>query len=260
MLEAINLYKSYPAAGQKGKGTNAVNGVDLVLEDRMTYALVGESGSGKSTLSKMLTGLLPPTSGDVLLDGKSIFSLGRKESRLRFTQMQMVLQDSKSALDPRFTVYGSIAEPIRNLLNVPKQRERQMVAELMNKMELPDSLMNRRPNELSGGQQKRVCIARAISVSPQLVIFDEAMSGLDVIVRKSILELLKRLQEESGFTYLFITHDIDVALYIADRILVMKEGKLAERVCYTGSIECFKHPYSRMLLDSLLPEYLGQNA
>lgn len=259
MLEAKALNKTYYISGEK-RLVRAVNGVDFVLRDRESCALVGESGSGKSTLSQMLMGLLPPTSGDVLLDGKSLFSMSGREKKQKFTRMQMVLQDGKSALDPRFTAYDSIAEPIRNLMNVPRKQERQMVEELMNQMDLPPELMSHHTNELSGGQQKRVCIARAISVSPQILIFDEAVSGLDVIVRKSILELLKKLQKEHGYTYLFITHDIDVALYIADRIMVMKEGKIIENVRYSGDIGCFSHPYSRLLLKSLLPEGAKQHA
>ena len=236
------------------RSIHAVDGVDIVLKDRESYALVGESGSGKSTLSRLLMGLIPPTSGDVLLDGTNLFCLNGREEKQRFTRMQLVLQDSKSALDPRFTVYDSIAEPIRNLLNVSRKRETEMVEALMRQMDLPPTLLCSCSHELSGGQQKRVCIARAIAVSPQIVIFDEAVSGLDVIVRKSILELLKRLQTEHGYTYLFITHDIDVALYIAENIMVMKEGKIVDSVRYTGDTGCFKHPYSRLLIDSLLPE------
>lgn len=262
MLEAKTLYKNYYIPGENGRKRliHAVNDVNLILRDRGSYALVGESGSGKSTLSQMLMGLLPPTSGDVLLDGESLFSLSGREKKQNFTRMQMVLQDGKSALDPKFTVYDSIAEPIRNLLSVSRRREREIVEELMCQMDLSSELLRRRANELSGGQQKRVCIARAISVSPQILIFDEAVSGLDVIVRKSILELLKKLQKEHGYTVLFITHDIDVALYIADRIMVMKEGKIVESIRYAGDLGCFTHPYSRLLLDSLLPENIGIQA
>ena len=256
MLEAKALYKDYCVMDEKNakRSIHAVDGVDIFLKDRESYALVGESGSGKSTLSRLLMGLIPPTSGDVLQDGTSLFCLSGKMAKQRFTRMQLVLQDSKSALDPRFTVYDSIAEPIRNLLNVSRQREAEMVEALIRQMDLPPTLLRCRSHELSGGQQKRVCIARAIAVSPQIVIFDEAVSGLDVIVRKSILELLKRLQTEHGYIYLFITHDIDVALYIAENIMVMKEGKIVDSVRYTGDIGCFKHPYSRFLIDSLLPE------
>ncbi len=256
MLEAKALHKNFSVKGENRvkKTIRAVDGVDIVLKDRGTYALVGESGSGKSTLSRLFMGLIPPTSGDVLLDGESLFSMYGKQAKQRFTRMQMVLQDGKSALDPQFTVYDSIAEPIRNLLNVSRQREIKIIEELMIQMDLSPELLCRRAHELSGGQQKRVCIARAIVVSPQILIFDEAMSGLDVIVRKSILKLLKRLQAEHGYIYLFITHDIDVALYIAENIMVMKNGKIVESVRYAGDTGCFRHPYSQLLLESLLPE------
>ena len=256
MLEAKALYKDYCVRDEKNakKLIHAVDGVDMVLKERASYALVGESGSGKSTLSRLLMGLIPPTSGDVFLDGTSLFCLSGRDAKQRFTRMQLVLQDSKSALDPRFTVYNSIAEPIRNLLNVSRQRETEIVEALLRQMDLPLSLLRRRSHELSGGQQKRICIARAIAVSPQIVIFDEAVSGLDVIVRKSVLDLLKNLQTEHGYTYLFITHDIDVALYMAENIMVMKGGKIVDSVRYAGDTGCFKHPYSRLLIDSLLPE------
>lgn len=254
MLEAKGLYKSYIKKGEKGQkiAIHAVNGVDITLKAGETYALVGESGSGKSTLSKLLMGLISPTSGSVHLENENLSLMKGRELKQCFAKMQMVMQDGQSSLDPRYSVYESIAEPIRNLLNISRQSEMEMIEELMRQMDLPLLLMKRRAHELSGGQQKRVCIARAISVSPQILIFDEAVSGLDVIIRKNILELLKKLQKEHGYTYLFITHDIDVALYIARNILVMKDGKIIESIQYDGDISCFKHSYSRLLLDSLL--------
>lgn len=256
MLEVKSLTKNYRIPNEKCKlnFVRAVADVNFTLQEGECCALVGESGSGKSTLSQMLMGLIPPSVGDVLLDGQSVFSLRGRETKTRFLKLQMVLQDGKSALDPRFTVYDSIAEPIRNLLRVPREQERKTVELLMHQMELPLSLLGRHARELSGGQQKRVCIARAISVSPQFLILDEAVSGLDVIVRKTILDLLKQLQREQGFAYLFITHDIDVALYLADRVMVMKDGKIVENVRYSGDPGCFSHPYSRLLLESLIPE------
>lgn len=255
MLEARGLKKMYPASGNQRSSERcaAVNGVDLILRDGEAYALVGESGSGKSTLSKLLMGLLPPTEGDVLLDGVSIVPGKRKKQINVFSQIQLVLQDGKSALDPRFTVYDSVAEPIRNFLNIPKEQERKLVSSLLARMELDDELSTRKPGELSGGQQKRVCIARALAVSPRCIIFDEAVSSLDVIVRNHILRLLKRIQAEQRCTYLFITHDIDVALYLAGHIFVMNDGRIVEGVDYTGDISSFTHPYSQLLLESLLP-------
>ena len=251
MLEAIAVEKRYPVRRQ-GRMTEfrAVMPTSLRIEEDACCALVGESGSGKTTLSQMLMGLLPPTAGEVLLDGASIAGKSARRDRRVAAQLQMVLQDGKSALDPRFTVYDSIAEPIRNLLKLPKAQERELVFSLIRRMELSEEQLRKRAGELSGGQQKRVCIARAIAVSPRLIIFDEAMSGLDVIVRKHILDLLKSLRRERPCAYLFVTHDIEVAMYMADAIHVMKAGEVVESVAWRGDPAAFAHPYSRLLLSS----------
>lgn len=253
MLEARGLKKIYTSKGRADRErTAAVNDVSLTLQDGVSYALVGESGSGKSTLAKLLMGLISPSEGDIFLNGKSI-AHNKKIDRTLYSKMQLILQDGKSALDPRFTVYDSIAEPIRNLLNVNRMQEKEMILELMKRMELDTTLLRRTSGKLSGGQQKRVCIARAISVSPHILIFDEAVSGLDVIVRKNILELLRRLQKEQKCTYLFITHDIDVALYIADHIFVMKDGRIVDQAVYNDAPPAFTHSYSKLLLESISP-------
>lgn len=154
----------------------------------------------------------------------------------------------KSALDPHFTVYQAIAEPIRNLLNIPKEKERARIFELLDRMGMPKETANKKTGELSGGQQKRVGIARALAVSPRYIVFDESISGLDVILRKSILELLKRVQEEEQCCYLFITHEIDAALYLADEIHVMQNGKLIESRGWSGDLKIFQNPYTKQLL------------
>lgn len=154
----------------------------------------------------------------------------------------------KSALDPHFTVYQAIAEPIRKLLNKPKEKERARIFELLDRMGMPKETANKKTGELSGGQQKRVGIARALAVSPRYIVFDESISGLDVILRKSILELLKRVQEEEQCCYLFITHEIDAALYLADEIHVMQNGKLIESRQWNGDLKIFQNPYTKQLL------------
>ena len=251
MLEARAVYKRFPSQHNKHEMVTAVRGVDIMLHKGDFCALVGESGSGKSTLSQLLVGLIPPTSGDILLDGNSIVPRGRERDKALWARLQLVLQNGKSALDPRFSVYESIAEPIRNLMTCSRNEERQRVTKLMDEMELAQELLTRRPSELSGGQQKRVCIARALAAEPEIIIFDEAVSGLDVLVRKSILDLLKRLHGAQSAAYLLITHDLDVALYLADRILVMKDGEIIERVSFKGNTKCFVHPYSRLLLNAM---------
>lgn len=154
----------------------------------------------------------------------------------------------KSALDPHFTVYQAIAEPIRNLLDLSKDKEQARVYELLDRMGMPKETANKKTGELSGGQQKRVGIARALAVSPRYIVFDESISGLDVILRKSILELLKRVQEEEQCCYLFITHEIDAALYLADEIHVMQNGKLIESRQWNGDLKIFQNPYTKQLL------------
>ncbi len=253
MLVANNLCKSYTSQSNKRESVVAVRGVDFSLEDGELCALVGESGSGKSTLSQLLMGLIPPTSGEVLLDGRSIVAHGKKRDRRLCSRLQLVLQDGKGALDPHFTVYECVAEPIRNLIKCSKLEEEKRITKLTDEMELPRELLLRNPSELSGGQQKRVCIARALAADPEIVILDEAVSGLDVLVRKSILDLLKRLHATRNTSFLLITHDMDVALYFADRILVMKEGEIVEQSNCSGDEGCFIHPYSQLLLRAMMP-------
>ena len=157
---------------------------------------------------------------------------------------------------PRFTVYQIIAEPIRNFRKLSKKEEEREINDLLTMMELPEEIKLRKAHELSGGQQKRVCIARALAAQPDVLIFDEAVSGLDVLVRKHILDLLKRLHQERKMTCFFITHDLDVALYLADRVMVMRCGKIIEDRTFHGSTDCFTHPYTKLLLHSIAP-YLG---
>lgn len=169
------------------------------------------------------------------------------------------MQDSKSALDPHLSVYHCIAEPMRNLCKMTRAEEREAVYALLNQMELPEEILRRKPHELSGGQQKRICIARALVVKPDILVFDEAISGLDVLLRKSVLDLLKRIHRETGCTILFITHDMDVALYMASRIIVMRLGEIVEDVCCDGTPACLQHPYSKALAEAMLPQ-IGNHA
>ena len=160
------------------------------------------------------------------------------------------MQNSRAALDPRFSVYESIAEPIKNLKKCSRDEERKTVEKFIEQMELPKSILSQRSGELSGGQQKRVCIARALAADPDYIIFDEAVSGLDAVVRKNVLDLLIKIQKNSGKGCLLITHDIDAALYISQRIAVMKSGRILESVNYSGNIQVFKSEYAKTLISS----------
>lgn len=256
MIELRNVSKRYFAKDKYGRKTqvDAVKPLSLILNKHTRYALVGESGSGKSTLARLLLGVDRPTGGEIRLDGEDIAVMRPRALRLKRKEIQMVLQNAQSSLDPRLSVYASIAEPIRCLTPMDRSAERSRILELADKVRLPSSLLERLPHELSGGQQKRACIARALSVAPRFVAFDEAVSGLDATVRQQILDLILQLHREGWLsTFLFITHDIDAALYMADHILVMRDGAFVERIDNAVSYADFSHPYSRLLIESLPP-------
>ncbi len=250
MIEARDVVKSFCSGGWRGKTqVHAVKGVSLSLEDGRTYAIVGESGSGKTTLSHLLLGLKKPDRGQVLLDGQPVLSFGEKQ---RFRKMQLVMQDSKSALDPSMTVAQSIAEPLLVMKLCSRKAAPDKVSELLQAVDLPADISRRRPSELSGGEQKRICIARALCVQPRFIFFDEATAGLDVIRREQVLSLIRALQEKHGFTAVYITHDLEVALYVADTIFVMKQGQVLEALKRPFLPESVQQPYTQLLVQEYL--------
>lgn len=256
MIELKNISKRYVSKDKHGKKVqvDALRQVSLTLNNHTSYALVGESGSGKSTLARLLAGVERPTSGEVWFDGENVAAMSAKALRLKRTEIQMVLQNAQSSLDPRFKIYDSIAEPIRCLTRIDRSDEHKKVLEIAEKVQLPPALLERFPHELSGGQQKRACIARAMSVSPKFIVFDESVSGLDVTIRKQILDLILQLSKDGWLSmFLFITHDIDVALYMADNIFVMKDGSIIEQIENAASYTDFHHGYSKLLIESLPP-------
>lgn len=245
MLELRNISQKYTE-----NGSFALQSVNLKFEKGKIYAIVGESGSGKSTLGKIMGGILAPSSGDILYKNKDVYPMAYKMRREYLRNVQLVLQDGKSALDSKMSIYNSIAEPLVNFEKLSGSELKKRVFMLLKKMELPDNISERFPWELSGGQQKRVCIARALAAVPKIIIFDEAISGLDMVVQKNILTLLIDLQKESDAAYIFITHDMGAALFVSDEIIVMKDGKVLEQVhCNEGKPE-FRDEYSKLLLDS----------
>lgn len=258
-LTVQNVSKVYRTRDKNQNAMHALKNVSFSVESGEFCAIVGESGSGKTTLSHIISGLIPATDGKAFFNDDELVSPNSRDRRDVFRKIQLVLQDSKSALDPHLSVYQCIAEPIRNLCRMSRAEEKATVRALLEQMELPEEILRRKPHELSGGQQKRICIARALAVRPDILVFDEAISGLDVLLRKSVLDLLKRIHRETGCTMLFITHDMDVALYMASRIIVMKDGEVVEDVRCSGTPDCLHHPYSRILAEAMLPQ-VGNHA
>ena len=254
ILTANNITKCFTSDGKK---ITVANNVCFFLNKNEFCSLVGESGSGKTTLVRIMSGLISPDSGDVICDGENITPKLRRKNKALCAKLQLVLQN-RAALDPRFSVYDCIAEPIRNLKKCSREEERKIVWQHTEQMELTQNILAQRSGELSGGQQKRICIARALAADPDYIIFDEAVSGLDASVRKSVLDLLVRIQKSSGKGFLLITHDIDAALYTSQRIAVMKNGTILENVDYSGDTEVLRSDYSKILLNSSLSKIKSQ--
>ena len=249
-----NLTKVFTLRGARPGSSidfTAVDDVSFRLRRGTTTAVVGESGSGKSTLARMVLDLLEPTSGRVLFDDVDVRTLkGKEQLRLR-RQMQPVFQNPYASLDPLYSIYQSIAEPLHTHdIGTKKEREAR-IRDLLDKVSLPTSVMQRFPAELSGGQRQRVAIARALALDPEVVICDEAVSALDVLVQAQILTLLNDLQAELGLSYLFITHDLAVVRQIADHVLVMKEGKVVEAATVTQVFDDPREDYTKKLLDAI---------
>ncbi|MFG1357551.1 ABC transporter ATP-binding protein [Xanthobacter pseudotagetidis] len=227
----------------------AVAGVSLKVRRGEVYALVGESGSGKSTLAKMLLGLLPPSSGEILIDGAPIAAKNRVAVARR---IQPIFQDPYSSLNPRKSIAQLIALPlVVHGIGSATERHRK-VLEMLDVVGLPRRLLNASPSQLSGGQRQRVAIARALVMRPEVVICDEPTSALDVSVQAQILNLLLELKRELGLTYFFISHNLAVVEHLADRVAVMYLGRFVEERSRAGLFAGPEHPYARALLESVL--------
>ncbi len=250
MLETRALVREFK--NPHGDTFRAVDGVDLDIPKGSILGLVGESGCGKSTLSRMVMQLLPPTSGEILLQGENLTALPAREVRRHRLDFQMVFQDPYASLNPRMTVFSTLAEALRQ--RHPRMRGDSMarsVSELMERVGLAARLMHKYPHEFSGGQRQRIAIARALAPEPKLIIADEPVSALDVSIQSQILNLLAGLQRDLGLTMLFISHDLSVVHYLADRISVMYRGRIVEN---GPAGEVFHHPcdeYTQRLLDAV---------
>ncbi|HEX3697238.1 MAG TPA: ABC transporter ATP-binding protein [Polyangia bacterium] len=238
------------AAAKLGSWLHAVDDVSFEIRRGESVGLVGESGCGKSTLARLLTNLITPTSGRILFDGQELSALHASGDRKRFA-VQQVFQDPSDSLNPRWSAFDAIADPLRRILHQRGEALSTRVNELADQVALPRPLLSRFPHQLSGGQKARVGIARAIAISPSLLVLDEPTSALDVSVQAVILQLLDDLRRRLGMTYLFVTHDLSVVKLLCDRVIVMYLGRVVE----TGPVQTVfaqpAHPYTQGLLSAI---------
>ncbi|GHA33059.1 ABC transporter ATP-binding protein [Devosia pacifica] len=239
----------------RSSGVEVLKGVSLELARGTTLGIVGESGCGKSTLARIIAGLLPPSAGDVAIEGKSIIDLDRAEWVETRKRVQMVFQDPFGSLNPKRRVGSIIGDPFR-IQNVAKGDDRRnRVRELMELVGLNPEHYNRFPSEFSGGQRQRIGIARALALNPSIIIFDEPVSALDVSIQAQILNLIAKLQRDLGLSYLFISHDLAVVRHVSAQIIVMKDGQVVERGATQELYNDPQHPYTRELLAAADPNY-----
>jgi peptide/nickel transport system ATP-binding protein len=255
ILEVRNVVASY-------RGTvNVIDDVSIDLKRGDTLAIVGESGSGKSTLARVIVGLLPRQNGDIVFDGTSLKPRLQDRGKDQLRRIQMIYQMPDVALNPRQTLLDIIGRPVRFYFGKGRADVRARVEELLRQIDLPPDYITRRPHELSGGQKQRVCIARALAAQPDIIICDEVTSALDPLVAEEILRLLRRIQDQTGVAFLFITHDLGTVRRIANKVSVMLKGKL---VASGPTQQVFNppfHPYTELLLSSvpeIRPDWLDE--
>ncbi|WP_119273417.1 ABC transporter ATP-binding protein [Taklimakanibacter deserti] len=250
LLEVAHLIKTYPARG-KGQKVQAVADASLALARGETLGLVGESGCGKSTLSRLILSLVAADQGAVRIAGADFLGAPREEQRLMRRRIQIVFQDALSSLNPRMTVGVNIAEPMRLQGLGTQASRREEARQLLELVGLRAEDEDRYPHEFSGGQCQRIAIARALVLKPDIVIFDEAVSALDVSIRAQILRLILDLQQKFGLSYIFISHDLSVVKRICDRIAVMYLGRIVEIGSSDAVCGSPRHPYTEALLRAI---------
>lgn len=252
LLKTENLSIEYKSINNGNTSTvKAVNNVNLKLLTGEIYALAGESGCGKSTLAKSIVKLVSPTSGDILYKGKSILNQTKKEKKEYPQKVQMVFQNPYSSLNPKMKIGETLQEPLDINTNLSKTDKKDKVLQILNDVGLQESCLNLYPHQFSGGQRQRIAIARALILEPKLLIADEPVSALDASVQAQIINLLKELRTKKDLTILFISHDMNVIKYLADRVGIMNFGSLIEEN-YTSTI--FKYPkenYTKKLLTAV---------
>jgi oligopeptide/dipeptide ABC transporter ATP-binding protein len=254
LLAVRDLKKHFIRGGlwaRHKRHVRAVDGIDLTLRRGRTLGLVGESGCGKTTTGRMLVLLEKPSSGEILLDGVEYASEPGSDVASYHRRVQMVFQDPTSSLDPRMSIRASVSEPL-DLARIGGPADRRTVVEgLLDKVGLPSQVHDRRPSQLSGGQRQRVGIARALALSPDVIVADEPTSALDVSIRAQIINLLSDLQDEFAISFVFISHDLSTVRHISHDVAVMYLGKIVEKGTADEVFDHPSHPYTRALLEAV---------
>ncbi len=249
ILKINNLYKYY---GAPGKRIRALDGVELSLDRNSVLGVVGESGCGKSTMGHTVSGLIRPTRGKIIFDGTDISVSWRKRTPEVLKDIQLIFQNPGRSLNPSFTIESIIGRPMLKLLGIKsKQERRKLIVDILKKVDLGEEYLYRRPKQLSGGEMQRAAVARAFSIAPNLLVCDEPTSALDASVQASVLNLLVDLQKDSGASYIFISHDLNVINYLSDYIMVMYLGRICEYGTKTEVAGSPRHPYTEALLSAV---------
>jgi oligopeptide/dipeptide ABC transporter ATP-binding protein len=249
LLEVAGLVKHFPLKG--GRRVQAVNGVGFALAAGETLGIVGESGCGKSTLGRLVLRLVEADQGSILVEGEELRTLPAAALRAKRRQLQIVFQDPYASLDPRQSIGRILAEPLAVHRIGDRAARRRRVAELLDLVGLPASAAARYPHEFSGGQRQRIGIARALALSPRLIVLDEPVSALDVSVQSQVLNLLLDLRRALGLSYLFISHDLAVVEHVSDRVAVMYLGRFVELAAASALYRAPKHPYTQALIGAI---------
>ncbi|HAQ7469875.1 TPA: ABC transporter ATP-binding protein [Enterococcus faecium] len=229
----------------------AVDGVDFIIEKGKIYGLVGESGSGKSTTGKAVVGLEKVTAGQIMYEGKDVTKRSNRKKMGYNKDVQMIFQDSMSSLNPKKRVLDIIAEPIRNFERLSDQEEKKKVKGLLDIVGMPEDALYKYPHEFSGGQRQRLGVARAVATNPKLIVADEPVSALDLSVQAQVLNFMKRIQQEYGLSYLFISHDLGVVKHMCDNIAIMYKGRFVEIGTREDIYNDPRHIYTKRLLSAI---------
>jgi ABC-type glutathione transport system ATPase component len=254
LLSVEGLVVEYPGKGFRAKPFRALTDINVHIKEGETLGLVGESGSGKTTLGRAVLGLAPVTAGKIIFEGNDIGHASRKQRRVLSRDLQVVFQDPYTSLNPAMEIGAILAEPL-GIQGKTAAEAKQRIQELLDEVRLPPDSIHRLPREFSGGQRQRIAIARALALSPKLIVCDEPVSALDLSTQARVLDLFLEIQRDTGVAYLFVSHDLDVVRHISHRVAVMYRGEIVEQGPAEKVTRYPDHPYTkRLLLASPVPD------